>query len=164
MKIAAILSMIFLTLSLSGQISANKASSSGISSSETLRQDLIAGKTQIDQVIADWQKEKLKRVTDKLIDPGVKVSSGNNPFDIVRKELNKVFLNLTQKQTDFFAVYVLGSVFSSDNIIPDWTQTTLQKQQQLIQMLSNVSKMINDEDQGSIRKIGCSGSECDDTD
>lgn len=152
----------FIPLTLTGQVKVKKASSSATHPPEALRQDLIASKKSIDQAIAPWQKKKLANVTDMLGKTTIAVSSGDNPVDKVKKEVKNVFHNLTDKQTDFFTVYILGSLSSTGSQTPDWMQNTLQKQQQLIQMLSNVSKMLNDETQSNIRKIGCSGSECED--
>jgi hypothetical protein len=147
---------------LSGQVNVRKASSTEINSVESLKQNLIAGKTRIDEVIAPWQKEKLATVSDKLRKTKLTGPSGNNPVDMVTKEVKNSFYRLTDPQVDFFATYVIGSLCSTDSQVPVWMQNTLQKQQQLIQMLSNVSKMLNDEGIATIRKIGCSGSECDD--
>ncbi len=147
---------------LSGQTDVRKASSTEINSVESLKQNLIAGKTRIDEVIAPWQKEKLATVSDKLRKTRLTGPSGNNPVDMVKNEVKNSFYRLTDPQVDFFTAYVIGSLCSTDSQVPVWMQNTLQKQQQLIQMLSNVSKMLNDEGIATIRKIGCSGSECDD--
>jgi hypothetical protein len=162
MKILSILFMASITLSISGQDKVKTSSTPVTAATESLRRDLIASKTKIDAVIAPWQKNKLVSVGDKLQKMRISPASGNNQIDVVRKEVKAVFFKLTDKQTDFFTAYILGYMHSSGSQAPDWVKNTLQKQQQLIQMLSNVTKILEDEGTSTIRKIGCSGSECDD--
>lgn len=162
MKATWILICLPLTCSLSGQVSVRNASSTENRSVESLKQNLIAGKTRIDEAIAPWQKEKLASISEKLDKTVLSNLSGNNPVDMVKKEVKNSFHRLTDPQVDFFTAYVLGSLCSTGSQVPVWMQNTLQKQQQIIQLLSNVSKLLNDEEVGTIRKIGCSGSECED--
>lgn len=81
-------------------------------------------------------------VSDKLSKTRQSASSADNPVDLGKTELKRVFYSLTDQQTDFFTTYFLGSLFSNSSQTPVWMQNTPQKEQQIMQMLSNASKML----------------------
>lgn len=73
---------------------------------------------------------------------------------MIRNMIKLRFNTLTEEQTNFFSAYIVGNFYALGSRTPQWAEDMLQKQQQLIQLLSNVSKVLQDETVATIRKIG----------
>lgn len=117
----------------------------------TLRRDIKEKKINVEKVISGKQKEKLSTICQTLKKISDLKRPNANQVEAVRTSVAKVFNQANAEQVDFFSVYVLDHMYSEGGWDPP---SVLRKQQQIIQMLSNVGKVLKDTSASTIRKIG----------
>jgi len=121
-------------------------------SSASLRGDIRSKSIQVEKVITDKQKGILRAICRDL----EKVSGLRGPaadhVEAVRGRVAASFKQATPEQVDFLSVYVLNQMYAEGG----WSlPPAMDKTQTLIQVLSNVSKVLNDDSGTSnIRKLG----------
>lgn len=87
--------------------------------------------------------------------------NADNFYQVLKKTRGEVFPDLKQVEIDVVDFYIMNNFMKSLQSVGDDAQlanmdlqNALQKQQQTLQLMSNVSKMMHDTAIGVIRKIG----------
>jgi hypothetical protein len=118
----------------------------------SLRGDIRTKSIQVEKVITAKQKDKLRAICRDLEKASGLRGADANHVKAVRDSVAASFKQATPEQVDFLSVYVLNLMYAEGR----WSlPQAVDKTQALIQVLSNVSKVLNDESGTSnIRKLG----------
>ncbi|MBM3306675.1 MAG: hypothetical protein FJY79_12175 [Candidatus Aminicenantes bacterium] len=118
----------------------------------SLRGDIRSKSMQVEKVVTAKQKDKLRAICRDLEKASGLRGSDADHAEAVRGRVAASFKQATPEQVDFLSVYVLNRMYAEGR----WSvPQAVDKTQALIQILSNVSKVLNDESGTSnIRKLG----------
>ena len=118
----------------------------------SLRGDIRSKSVQVEKVITAKQKGILRAICRDLEKTSGLKSPAADHVEAVRGRVAASFKQAATEQVDFLSVYVLDRMYAEGV----WSMPqAVEKSQVLIQVLSNVSKVLNDDNGTSnIRKLG----------
>lgn len=118
----------------------------------SLRGDIRSKSVQVEKVITAKQKGILRAICRDLEKASGLRGSDADHVEAVRGRVAASFKQAATEQVDFLSVYVLDRMYAEGG----WSMPqAVEKSQALIQVLSNVSKVLNDDNGTSnIRKLG----------
>lgn len=118
----------------------------------SLRGDIRSNSIQVEKAVTAKQKDKLRAICRDLEKASDLRGPDADHAEAVRGHVAASFKQATPEQVDFLSIYVLNQMYAEGR----WSlPQSVDKTQILIQVLSNVSKVLNDESGASkIRKLG----------